>query len=297
MGQQFLGSHLGISLPEIQRLGPVFSLQQLMLWTLTLKMLIPRLLTHSTSWCFFYPFYCLLFYLFYLSSSFFLKMRFPRFCLWLSLLLSLYFFLLPLANLMVPAVFPCGWSQGKLPITEYPPEASHFLHIISPISHPFSASQVRRQGLREVQRLTQDTKTTQQTRARVRVWVQIFPVEDSCCYHYSMSPNDSASCLVSKSTSLLLWLVSPPHGDFLKPTRTSFSSSWRLSETHSLPFSQWPGSQCQVSLAQLSAFPLLLHGPLLILSTAKYHLSLRLSLPQTSPHTSAWTLYWAILFP
>ena len=64
MGQQFLGSHLGISLPKIQRLGPVSSLEQLMLWTLTLKMLISRLLTHSTPWCFFYPFYCLLFYLF-----------------------------------------------------------------------------------------------------------------------------------------------------------------------------------------------------------------------------------------
>ena len=203
MGQQFLGSHLGISLPKIQRLGPVSSLQQLMLWTLTLKMLISRLLTHSTSWCFFYPFYCLLFYLFYLSSSFFLKMRFPQ-------VLSLAFFLLPLTNLMVPAVFPCGWSQGKLPITEYPPEASHFLHIISLISHPFSASQLRRQSLREVQRLTQDTKTTQQIRARVRVWVQT-----PCSCHYTPSPNDSASCLVSKSTSLLLWLVSPPHRDFL----------------------------------------------------------------------------------
>ena len=134
----------------------------------------------------------------------------PRFCLWLSLLLSLYFFLLPLTNLMVPAVFPCGWSQGKLPITEYPPEASHFLHIISLISHPFSASQLRRQSLREVQRLTQDTKTTQQIRARVRVWVQT-----PCSCHYTPSPNDSASCLVSKSTSLLLWLVSPPHRDFL----------------------------------------------------------------------------------
>lgn len=281
MGQQFLGSHLGISLPKIQRLGPVFSLQQLMLWTLTLKMLIPRLLTHSTSWCFFYPFYCLLFYLFYLSSSFFLKMRFPRFCLWLSLLLSLYFFLLPLANLMVPAVFPCGWSQGKLPITEYPPEASHFLHIISLISHPFSASQVRRQGLREVQRLTQDTKTTQQTRARVRVWVQIFPVEDSCCYHYSMSPNDSASCLVSKSTSLLLWLVSPPHGDFLKPTRClspsdqahSVRCPWLSSQPFPCSFTA-PSWSCRLPSTTshfVFPFPKPAHAPLPEHSTGPYY--------------------------
>lgn len=138
MGQQFLGSYRGFPYPRSKGLDLSLLCNnwccELWHWKCSSLGFWHTPLPGVSSTLFIVSFFSL----FYLSSSFFLKMRSPRCCLWLSLLLSLYFsFLLPLANLMVPAVFPCGWSQGKLSITEYPTISktlfTHHLTDLTPI--------------------------------------------------------------------------------------------------------------------------------------------------------------------